>query len=132
MHKVRDGHFAFGLTDTDDFNVAREEGFPVAVVYPDQGEGELGTLLIPNTVAILADAPHPEAARQLVDFILSREVEERLAHARGAQIPRARRRAAPAARQGPGRLPRDARSTTARSAASSSARQAELEELFVD
>ena len=87
MRLVREGQYAWGLTDTDDFNVAREAGFPVAVVYPDQGEGEVGTLLIPNTVCILKDAPHPEAARRLVDFILSREVERELAFARGAQIP---------------------------------------------
>ena len=131
MHKVRDGHFAFGLTDTDDFNVAREEGFPVAVVYPDQGAGELGTLLIPNTVAILADAPHPEAARQLVDFILSREVEERLAFARGAQIPVRADVPRPPHVKGPGDFraaPIDYRAL----GRELPARQAEIEELFVD
>jgi iron(III) transport system substrate-binding protein len=87
MKLVRSGEFAWGLTDTDDFNVALEAGFPVAVVYPDQGEGQPGTMVIPNTVCILANAPHPEAARKLVDFILSPEVERELAFARGAQIP---------------------------------------------
>ena len=85
MRMVREGRAAFGLTDTDDYNVALEEGYPVASVYPDQ-DG-LGTMVIPNTVAILADAPHPEAARQLVDFILSTEVEEALAKSASAQIP---------------------------------------------
>jgi len=47
----------------------------------------VGTLVIPNTLAILADAPHPEAARKLVDFILSTEVEESLAKSASAQIP---------------------------------------------
>ena len=87
MRKVREGHFAFGLTDTDDYNVAREEGYPVAVVYPDQGPDQRGTMVIPNTVSILADAPRPENARRLVDYILSRRVEERLAFSRSAQIP---------------------------------------------
>ena len=85
MRMVREGRAAFGLTDTDDYNVALEGGFPVASVYPDQ-EGA-GTLVIPNTVAILADAPHPEAARELVDFILSTEVEQALAESASAQIP---------------------------------------------
>jgi iron(III) transport system substrate-binding protein len=131
MRKVREGHFAFGLTDTDDVNVAREEGFPVAAVYPDQGEGELGTLLIPNSVAILADAPHPEAARRLVDFILSREVERRLAFARGAQIPVRPDVERPAHVQGPSdfrAMPVDYRAL----GRELPARQAELEELFVD
>ncbi len=87
MRLVREGRMTFGLTDTDDFNVARTEGYPVAAVFPDQGPDGEGTLLIPNTVAILAGAPHPEAARRLVDFLLSRRVEERLAASLSAQIP---------------------------------------------
>jgi iron(III) transport system substrate-binding protein len=91
MRLVREGQMAWGLTDTDDFNVARMDGHPVAQVFPDQrsaaNPGARGALLIPNSVAILANAPHPEAARKLVDFILSREVEEKLAFADGAQIP---------------------------------------------
>jgi len=85
MRQVRDGAMAWGLTDTDDFNVARLEGAPVAAVYPDQ-DG-LGTLLIPNTVCILAAAPHPDAARRFVDWLLTPEVEEELANSRAAQIP---------------------------------------------
>jgi iron(III) transport system substrate-binding protein len=91
MRMVREGQLAWGLTDTDDFNVARMGGFPVAMVYPDQKDAAhpdaAGTLLIPNTVCVLASAPHPENARKLVDFILSKEVEEALARADGAQIP---------------------------------------------
>lgn len=87
MRLVREGQMAWGLTDTDDFRVAQAMGFPVAAVFPDQGEGGQGTLLIPNTVAVLAEAPHPEAARRLVDFLLSREVEARLAASDSAQIP---------------------------------------------
>lgn len=85
MRQVRDGQLAWGWTDTDDYNVAREAGAPVTVVYPDQ-DG-LGTLLIPNTVAILADAPRPDAARRFVDWLLTPEVERELAFSRAAQIP---------------------------------------------
>lgn len=85
MRQVRDGAMAWGLTDTDDFNVARLSGAPVAAVYPDQ-DG-LGTLLIPNTVCILAAAPHEEAARRFVDWLLAPEVEAELARSRAAQIP---------------------------------------------
>ena len=60
---VASGSIAFGLTDTDDAIVEIEHGMPVAIVYPDQGEGELGTLFIPNTLAIIKDSPNPEAAR---------------------------------------------------------------------
>jgi len=87
MRMVRKGEFAFGFTDTDDFNVARVEKFPVEAIYPDQAEGQPGTIVIPNSVAMIKDCPHPEAAKKLIDYILSTEVEEKLAFADSAQIP---------------------------------------------
>ena len=84
---VARGEIAFGLTDTDDAMVEIESGQPVAIVYPDQGEGQLGTLFIPNTLAIIKGGPHPEAARQLVDYLLSAQVETLLATGPSAQIP---------------------------------------------
>jgi iron(III) transport system substrate-binding protein len=85
MTLVRSGELAWGWTDTDDFNVAREGGYPVAAVYPDQDA--LGTLVVPNTVAVMKGAPHPEAAQRLVDWVLSEEIERELAFSRSAQIP---------------------------------------------
>jgi iron(III) transport system substrate-binding protein len=85
MRLVREGQCAFGWTDTDDFHVAREGGYPVAAVYPDQ-DG-IGTLLIPNTIAVIAGGPHPEAARRFVDWALRPEIEAELAASRSAQIP---------------------------------------------
>ena len=87
MKQVSEGQLALGWTDTDDFNVAREGNKPVACIYPDQGEGDIGTLLIPNSVAMLKGAPHEDAAKRLIDFILSEETERKLAFARSAQIP---------------------------------------------
>ncbi len=84
---VARGELAFGLTDTDDAIIELEQGRPVKIVYPDQGSGELGTLFIPNTVAILEDAPHRKSAERLVDFLLSPQVEEMLAAGPSAQIP---------------------------------------------
>jgi iron(III) transport system substrate-binding protein len=87
MRLVREGQLDFGFTDTDDCQAALDEGYPVAMVVPDQGPGEPGLILIPNTIALVAGAPHPESGRRLVDFVLSREVEERLAAGPSAQIP---------------------------------------------
>lgn len=84
---VAAGQATYGLTDTDDAIAEVERGAPVAIVYPDQGEGQIGTLFIPNTVSILKDCPHPEAARRLVDFVLSPGVEDQLAAGPSAQIP---------------------------------------------
>jgi len=92
MRAVRDGTFAFGWTDTDDYNVALVEEYPVARVFPDQsgddsGGPALGAMVIPNTVGLVSGAPHPEAARQLIDWILDHNVEAALATSRSAQIP---------------------------------------------
>lgn len=84
---VASGEIAFGLTDTDDAMVEIEAGMPVEIIYPDQETDGLGTLYIPNTLAIIKGCRHPEAAKQLVDFLLSAEIEGQLAEGRSAQIP---------------------------------------------
>jgi iron(III) transport system substrate-binding protein len=78
---------AFGFSDIDDFHEIERKGQPVAVVYPDQAQGQVGTLLIPNTVALVRGGPKPDLGRRLVDYLLSRQVEERLAAGGAAQIP---------------------------------------------
>ena len=84
---VGNGQLAFGLTDTDDAIIEVERGSPVVIVYPDRASGDLGTLFIPNTVSIMKGSPHPDAARKLVDYLLSPAVEEQLAVGESAQIP---------------------------------------------
>lgn len=89
---VAAGRVAMGITDTDDAIIELEAGRPVAIIYPDQGDGSpnddsLGTLFIPNTVALLKGSPHPQQARRLVDFLLSERVEAMLAACPSAQIP---------------------------------------------
>jgi iron(III) transport system substrate-binding protein len=84
---VSSGQVAFGLTDTDDAMVEVEKGAPVVIIYPDREEKQLGTLFIPNTVAIIKGCPHPKQAKKLVDYLLSPAVEEKLANGGSAQIP---------------------------------------------
>ena len=94
---VADGELAFGLTDTDDAIVEIEAGMPVAIVFPDQepasGGDEalsgkpLGTLMIPNTLAIIQGAPQRKEAELLLDYLLSPAVEGRLAGGPSAQFP---------------------------------------------
>ena len=84
---VAGGELAFGLTDTDDAIAEVDGAMPVAIVYPDQGPEGLGTLFIPNTLAVIKGGPHPAAARQLIDYLLAPGVEARLAEGPSAQIP---------------------------------------------
>jgi len=83
--RVVDGTVPIGFTDTDDAYVAMNKGQPVDIIWPDK-EG-MGTLLIPNTVALINNGPNPQAGKKLIDFLLSKKVEEMLAHSEAGQIP---------------------------------------------
>jgi len=58
------GEAALGLTDSDDISAGLQQGLPIAAVplTPD-------TLFIPNTVAVIRNAPHPDAAQRLFEFL---------------------------------------------------------------
>jgi iron(III) transport system substrate-binding protein len=79
------GRIVLGATDTDDVIVQQESGAKIEMTYPDMGGG--GTLLLPNTVAIMKGAPHPEFAKELTAFLCSAEVEELLARSASRNIP---------------------------------------------
>jgi iron(III) transport system substrate-binding protein len=81
------GQIAFGLTDTDDAMGEVDAGSPVTIIYPDRQPDGLGTLFIPNTLAIIKGAPHPKEAETLANHLLSPEVEAALARGPSAQIP---------------------------------------------
>jgi iron(III) transport system substrate-binding protein len=82
---VAKGEVKAGLTDTDDVNVALEDGKPIAMVLPDK-DG-LGVPVMPNMVSLIANAPHPEQGRKLIDYLLSADVERMLAASEAVQIP---------------------------------------------
>jgi iron(III) transport system substrate-binding protein len=89
------GKFAVGMTDTDDAIGELEAGAPVAIIYPDCTPEGLGTLFIPNTLAVLKGAPDPKDAEALAGYLLSPEVEATLAAGPSAQIPLLKSTAAP-------------------------------------
>jgi iron(III) transport system substrate-binding protein len=84
---VGSGQLAFGLTDTDDAMGELDAGSPVAIVYPDRQKGQLGTLFIPNTIALIKGARNAEDAARLASHLLSPDVESALANGPSAQIP---------------------------------------------
>jgi iron(III) transport system substrate-binding protein len=81
------GEIAIGLTDTDDAMGEIDAGNPVQIIYPDREAGNLGTLFIPNTLAIMKGAPNQKAAEALASHLLSPEIESTLARGPSAQIP---------------------------------------------
>ena len=84
---VASGQLKVGLTDTDDALGAIRKKAPVAMIYPDQHDKQLGTLIIPNSVAFIANAPHPLEGQALIDYLVSKEVEEQLILSDSIQIP---------------------------------------------
>jgi iron(III) transport system substrate-binding protein len=82
---VARGEVKVGLTDTDDVNVAIENGQPVAMVLPD-GEG-LGVPMMPNMVSLIARSPNQTQGQRLIDYLLSADVERQLAQSEAVQIP---------------------------------------------
>ena len=83
--RVAMGDFAVGVTDTDDANVARLEGQPIGIIYPDH-DG-MGTLLVPNCAVLIANSSRPEVGRRFIDYLLRPETEQALAESEAAQIP---------------------------------------------
>ena len=82
---VARGEVLVGLTDTDDVFSGIENGMPIDFVLPDQ-DG-IGTLVIPNSVLIVAGGPNPQPARRFVSYLLQPEVEQLLAEGRARQVP---------------------------------------------
>jgi iron(III) transport system substrate-binding protein len=74
-----------GLTDTDDVWIGKDRGDPIGMVYPDQ-EGA-GTLVIPNSVALVRGAPRSANGRKFIDWLLRPETEALLAKGRSRQMP---------------------------------------------
>lgn len=64
------GRFALGLTDSADAYQAIAAGAPLGLVYPDQAQDQIGTLVRPHIVATVG-GPNRTGAKQFVDFLLS-------------------------------------------------------------
>ncbi len=84
---VASGKYDFSLVDSDDVVNRMRRGRPVELVYPDQDRGGAGCFLVPNTVVLIRGGPHPEEAKRLIDYLLSRKTEAALARADCAQLP---------------------------------------------
>lgn len=85
--KVGRGELAFGLTDTDDAMLEIDKGSPVTIVYPDQAESQSGTLLIPNTICLIAGGPNSNRAKAVIERLLQADIEQQLAEGASAQFP---------------------------------------------
>ena len=85
--QVARGQFAFSLVDSDDVVNRMNQHEPVTMVYPDQGADEIGCLIVPNAAVLIAGSPHQNEGKTLVDYLLSKDTERKLAFSDAAQIP---------------------------------------------
>jgi iron(III) transport system substrate-binding protein len=85
--QVAVGAFQFALVDSDDVYSRKKQGRPVDGIYPDQGEQEAGCFIVPNAVVLINGGPHLQAGKKLIDYLLTRETEKKLAYSDAAQIP---------------------------------------------
>jgi iron(III) transport system substrate-binding protein len=69
-----------GLTDSDDIAAGQEEGLPIAPLSMTEE-----TLLLPNTVAVVRNARHPEAAQKLFEYLQRNDIVERLVAAKAIE-----------------------------------------------
>jgi len=65
------GEFAIGLTNSPNYYLAKKNGLPVGVAYPDQGPSDIGTPISPNAAAVIKGAANRDAAHRFIDFVLS-------------------------------------------------------------
>ena len=84
---VAAGQYVFSLVDSDDVVNRIRQGKAVTMVYPDQGKNGMGCFIVPNAVVLIKGAPHLKTAKKLIDYLLSRDTERKLAFADCAQIP---------------------------------------------
>jgi iron(III) transport system substrate-binding protein len=85
VRMVGQGQADICLTDSDDAYAAIRNGWPVGYVVLDQGGA--GPLAIPNSVALVAGAPHAGPGGKFIDFVLSGTVERMLAESHQKNLP---------------------------------------------
>ncbi|MBV9468672.1 MAG: substrate-binding domain-containing protein [Abitibacteriaceae bacterium] len=72
--KVAHGELQYGVTDTDDFLEQSHRTGTILTLSPPAPN----TVLVPVSVAMLKGAPHPEAARKLIDALCAPAIEQEL------------------------------------------------------
>lgn len=77
----------FAVVDSSDAVSRLRRYREVELIFPDQREDGPGVLIVPNTLVLVRGARHLENAKLLIDDLLSRETQRRLAFEDCAQIP---------------------------------------------
>ncbi len=67
------GEFKLGLVNHYYYHLQAAEGSNAGIIYPDQGEGQMGLITNATAAAVVRGGAHPEAAQAFIDFLVSAE-----------------------------------------------------------
>jgi iron(III) transport system substrate-binding protein len=70
------GEFKLGLVNHYYYHLQAAEGSPVGVIYPDQGQGQIGLITNATAAGVVQGAPNPAAAQAFIDFLVSEQGQE--------------------------------------------------------
>jgi len=90
VEAVASGECAYGLTDTDDALAAIARGLPLALCLPRtlaEGNTGGGTMLVPNTVGLVAGRDIHAGVLDVLRWILSPSCETLLCHSASRNLP---------------------------------------------
>jgi iron(III) transport system substrate-binding protein len=65
------GEFKLGLVNHYYYYLQKAEGSNVGIIFPDQGEGQIGLITNATAAGIVNGAPHATAAQAFLDFLVS-------------------------------------------------------------
>lgn len=73
---VAAGEFKLGLVNHYYYHLQRAEGSPVGIIYPDQGEEQIGMITNATAAAIVAGSRNLSLAQAFLDYLISLEGQE--------------------------------------------------------
>jgi iron(III) transport system substrate-binding protein len=73
---VGTGEFKLGLVNHYYYHLEKKDGSPVGVIYPDQGEGQMGVPVNVAGAAIVKGSKNVDASRKLIDYLVKKETQE--------------------------------------------------------
>jgi iron(III) transport system substrate-binding protein len=73
------GEMKLGFVNHYYYQLSKAEGAPVGVIYPDQGDGQMGVVVNATAAAILKGASNEPLARKFVSYLLTPEGQKSFA-----------------------------------------------------
>lgn len=70
---VSAGELKLGFVNHYYYYLSKAEGAPVGIIFPDQGEGQMGVHVNSTNAGLIKGGPNPELAQLFIDFMLSPE-----------------------------------------------------------